>query len=269
LPLFECNGPNIQTGGTAYIALGRNRANNNQFSFGFVYAGNNSTLNRFDLNFFGTSPLLSVNAAGSVMMGSTTSSGERLQVTGTMKVTGNVAVDTNTLFVDTTNKRIGVRTATPGAGIDVWNNPSIENAQYRLSHSTLSIPSYSSVGFLPATTTNTAGLFALSSGSTGGVQFAGFTTNSATASPFIFVGYHGSTSPTVGAIRFLGFKHDGGTGRTALTGSEIIAGFAAGTGADVFQVKANGRINMSSLPTSPTGLSSGDLWNNLGMINIV
>jgi hypothetical protein len=88
LPLFECNGPNIQTGGTAYIALGRNRANNNQFSFGFVYAGNNSTLNRFDLNFFGTSPLLSVNAAGSVMMGSTTSSGERLQVTGTMKVTG-------------------------------------------------------------------------------------------------------------------------------------------------------------------------------------
>jgi hypothetical protein len=98
LPLFECNGSNIQVGATAYIALGRNRANNNQFSFGFVYAGNNSTLNRFDLNFFGTSTLLSVNAAGSVMMGNTTSTGERLQVTGTMKVTGASTIS-NTLTV--------------------------------------------------------------------------------------------------------------------------------------------------------------------------
>ena len=34
-------------------------------------------------------------------------------------------------------------------------------------------------------------------------------------------------------------------------------------------IKSNGRINMSSLPTSATGLSAGDLWNNLGVINIV
>jgi hypothetical protein len=34
-------------------------------------------------------------------------------------------------------------------------------------------------------------------------------------------------------------------------------------------IKSNGRINMSSLPTSSAGLSTGDLWNNLGIINIV
>jgi hypothetical protein len=186
-----------------------------------------------------------------------------------MKVTGNVAVDTNTLFVDTTNKRIGVRTATPGAGIDVWNSAAAENAQYRISDSRVSVANFSGVGFSPAVTLNTLGFFATYSSSTGGIQFAGFTNATATAIPFAFVGYHGSTSPTVPAIKFQGWKHDGSTGRTALTGSEIIAGFAGGAGADVFQVKANGRINMSSLPTSSTGLSTGDLWNDAGTIKIV
>jgi hypothetical protein len=199
----------------------------------------------------------------------TTDSGERLQVTGTMKVTGNVAVDTNTLFVDTTNKRIGVRTATPSAGIDVWNNGTIEVAQFRVSDSRISIPSYSSTGFNPTLTSSTCGFFAPSSSSVGGVQFAGFTTNSASASPFVFVGHHGSNAPTIAALRFIGFKHDGSTNRTALTGNEIIAGFSAGFNADVFQVKANGRINMSSLPTSSTGLATGDLWNDAGTIKIV
>jgi hypothetical protein len=46
-------------------------------------------------------------------------SGERLQVTGAMKVTGNVAVDTNVLFIDTTNDRVGIGTASPTRLLDV------------------------------------------------------------------------------------------------------------------------------------------------------
>ena len=34
-------------------------------------------------------------------------------------------------------------------------------------------------------------------------------------------------------------------------------------------VKASGVINMSGMPTSSAGLSSGDLWNNSGVVNIV
>jgi hypothetical protein len=37
-----------------------------------------------------------------------TDSGEKLQVTGTAKITGNLTVDTNTLFVNATNKRVGI-----------------------------------------------------------------------------------------------------------------------------------------------------------------
>lgn len=35
------------------------------------------------------------------------------------------------------------------------------------------------------------------------------------------------------------------------------------------QVKDNGRVNMSQLPVSSVGLSSGDLWNNAGVVNII
>lgn len=48
--------------------------------------------------------------------------------------------------------------------------------------------------------------------------------------------------------------------------------FYSGTGTTLtekMRVKANGRINMSSLPTSASGLSAGDLWNDAGTVKIV
>jgi hypothetical protein len=40
-------------------------------------------------------------------------------------------------------------------------------------------------------------------------------------------------------------------------------------GSSIFKVQRNGRINASSLPTSATGLSSGDIWNDGGTLKIV
>ena len=37
----------------------------------------------------------------------------------------------------------------------------------------------------------------------------------------------------------------------------------------LLDVQNNGKINASSLPTSSAGLSSGDIWNNSGVLNIV
>jgi nitrogen fixation protein len=46
--------------------------------------------------------------------------------------------------------------------------------------------------------------------------------------------------------------------------------FAAGGSSTAHMtIKSNGRINMSSLPTSSTGLATGDLWNDAGTIKIV
>ena len=41
------------------------------------------------------------------------------------------------------------------------------------------------------------------------------------------------------------------------------------TNASLLEVKNNGIINASNLPTSSAGLSSGDIWNNSGVLNIV
>ena len=38
---------------------------------------------------------------------------------------------------------------------------------------------------------------------------------------------------------------------------------------NLLDVKNSGQINMGSLPTSSAGLSSGDIWNNSGVLNIV
>ena len=205
------------------------------------------------------------SSGGNLLLGTTTDDGvNRLQVSGSVAFGGSTG-----LKWDNTNLRIGVRNGTPGAAIDVWNNSTTENAQYRISDSRVSIPSYSATGFSPALGSNTLGFFAPASSSTGGVQFSGFTSGNNSAFPLYFIGYHGGTSPTNPALTFLAFKHDGANNRTALTGSEIIAGFRTGSNADVFQVKANGRINMSSLPTSSAGLSAGDIWNDAGTLKIV
>jgi hypothetical protein len=46
--------------------------------------------------------------------------------------------------------------------------------------------------------------------------------------------------------------------------------FAAGGSSTAHMtIKSNGRINMSSLPTSATGLSAGDIWNDGGTLKIV
>ena len=61
--------------------------------------------------------------------------------------------------------------------------------------------------------------------------------------------------------------------------SYLIAGTVTGTptndlriyagGSERMKIKSNGRINFSSLPTSSTGLSSGDIWNDGGTLKIV
>ena len=61
-----------------------------------------------------------VFANGNLGIGTgSTDSGERLQVTGTAKITGNLAVDTNTLFVDATNNFVGIGTITPQQTLDI------------------------------------------------------------------------------------------------------------------------------------------------------
>ena len=51
-----------------------------------------------------------------------------LTVSGTLTAQGNLVVDTNTLFVDATNNRVGIKTASPNVELDVDGTVRVRNA---------------------------------------------------------------------------------------------------------------------------------------------
>jgi hypothetical protein len=62
---------------------------------------------------------LSIANTGNVLINTTTDAGYKLDVNGTARVSGNLTVDTNTLFVDATNNRVGIGTTSPSALLTV------------------------------------------------------------------------------------------------------------------------------------------------------
>jgi hypothetical protein len=63
---------------------------------------------------------VAITQAGNVLIGSTTDDTvNKLQVSGSANITGNLTVDTNTLFVDSINNRVGIGTASPVTNLDI------------------------------------------------------------------------------------------------------------------------------------------------------
>jgi hypothetical protein len=119
----------------------------------------------------------------------------------------------------------------------------------------ITIPSYTGVGFNPALEAGEVGRWSGNSSASGGLAFNAFTTNSPTSIPLNFLGYHGSTVPTVTAISFTAFKHDGATGRQALAATEIAAQFGNGTNARI-QMLGDGTWRPVADNTQPLGGAS-------------
>lgn len=75
-----------------------------------------------------------------------TDTGEKLQVIGTAKITGNLAVDTSTLFVDAVNNRVGINTAAPSSTFVISGNgargATATGASIRISNTTTSRASF-------------------------------------------------------------------------------------------------------------------------------
>ena len=61
----------------------------------------------------GSASVGTIESNGNYIVGNAADSGEKLQVNGTAKITSNLAVDTNSLYVDATNNRVGVGTSSP------------------------------------------------------------------------------------------------------------------------------------------------------------
>ena len=86
--------------------------------------------------------------------------------------------------------------------------------------------------------------------------------------------YFNMPSMVFGGTGYIGAEDFSIQGDTLVKGSDTSVstnGFEVtdSTNASLLKVKNNGVINASALPTSATGLSAGDIWNNAGVLNIV
>lgn len=85
------------------------------------------------------------------------------------------------------------------------------------------------------------------SGTTGGYQFIGFTTDAAAAFPLLFNGIHGSKVPTAPGVLFrAGKPHPTGTSVVSLAATEVVLAFRNWTSVpDLLTVYGNGNLSMS------------------------
>jgi len=101
---YFAGGRSGMTGGRTYVAI---TTNSSGFPRLIIYNNDNSATINLDSN------AASYFNGGNVLVGTTTDAGYRLDVNGTARVSGNLTVDTNTLFVDATNDRVGIGTTSP------------------------------------------------------------------------------------------------------------------------------------------------------------
>ena len=211
-----------------------------------------------------------------------TDGGQRLQVIGSMRVGSTAA---SAMYWDDTNNRLGIGVSSPNSSLHVvgagntnaTNSLTIQNnsgsnlfninnvAEIIIGNSTISSGNRIFFDF-PLTyggdfTSRIATTEAMSFGFNAQAAFGGTANNISGRTIYFYdrVGgvFLGGINPTNG------FYIGQSTTRYGLNVQP------ANTGITAMTIKSNGRINMSSLPTSSAGLSAGDLWNNLGIINIV
>lgn len=205
----------------------------------FDVSGNNPfiirTNNNERIRFFG-------NGNVGINTGST-DGGQRLQVIGSMRV-GTTAA--SAMYWDDTNNRLGIGTSSPGFVVDIQANT---NGLLRQHIKNLSNGTVAQTAILLRNDADMQYMF--------GITSTGFTTTSGLQLGDAFVQMNSTTAGTyLTSSLVLRTVYDNAIKLQTNSTTRMT-------------IKADGKINISSLPTSSAGLSSGDLWNNLGIINIV
>ena len=101
-----------------------------------------------------------------------------------------------------------------------------------------------------------------------------FIYNDSTIKTNLLITKTGKTIISNGATAVIGSEKISLQDDTLVKGSDNAVGTSGFKVTDInnnslLDIKNNGQINASSLPTSSAGLSSGDIWNNSGVLNIV
>ena len=204
--------------------------------------------------------LLTVQTGGNVGINQLNPT-EKLDVDGNLKLSGNLVVDTNTLYVDATNNRVGILNASPSYAFDVTGQVRISDALAIGTTPDTNLPFRilkninSTVGIrFENTSTSSLAFTAVQFGSdvTGGTAFcnfvycgSGITTNGAFIAGGTTLLSTGSGGLNIGAI------------------SQPIRFFtSSGTGTERFRVKNEGQVRFIPLASAPGNAEAGDMYYN-------
>lgn len=206
--------------------------------------------------------------------------------------TGDLAVNTDTLFVDASADRVGINTSTPTTTLDVRATL----AGIQIKSTTNQADLYFSC---PNTTENRIFFGDTDDFDVGSIKYIhstdtmAFTVDTATVltiAPTVITStlnvMMSNAQPTLQLVDTDGTNQYGqvlqaGANLTirsrndSANGGVVIAGFGGGVNTNFATWAAGGKftmiygVAMTGLPTSASGLSAGDIWNNSGVLNIV
>lgn len=101
----------------------------------------------------GTTYPISVNASTNYVGVFVSSPTTQLDVAGSSKISGNLIVDTSTLFVDATNNRVGINNAAPASTLDVIGNASVSGDLSVIGTFSTAVLAYANSGLTVSKTT--------------------------------------------------------------------------------------------------------------------
>jgi len=270
IQIFGANSPslridNAQSGGTQRFVFGLATATNNfiqgatagEFCISTQSAGN---------MLFGmwqtsnASEVMRITTANNLLIGNTVDLGQKLQVGGSITATNMSITATNGLSFSAINNSTSFET------LQIKNIGSGNIATFK--NNTTTIATITNNGFDlngPAVISGGGLLLNLIGGSDTFLRVGGNRGNANNLHVSNIEFYNSFSSRVIGEMR----------GITGIGGTQSDSGQLAfytndnGTYAERFRIKQNGVLNLTSIPTSAVGLSSGDIYSNAGILTIV
>lgn len=171
-----------------------------------------------------------------------------------VKGTGTLSSTINTRLTNSNNTElfrvndagsVGIGGLATSAALEVNRGPN-SNPSMFLQNTSTTVSDFTGVGFNPTPNTNTCAMWSTTGVSLGGFQLSGFTSSSAAGAAAVILGHIGNSTPTSqSAVDIAGFKWNGGQGRSALSGNEIILNVSNGSAA-IAQFRGGGNVNIGS-----------------------